>query len=60
MNSKKINGSILLDLKHAFDTIDDTILIESFRDFYVKLLPSFVTASLQCVSFNPNFPIDFY
>ena len=65
MNSNKVNGSLFIDFKQTFDTINRTILAEK-RSYYglsdscVQLLSSVLTDRGQCVSFNKSiFPLTF-
>ena len=63
INSNKINGSLFIDFKQAFDTINHTILAKKLSyyglsDSCVQILSSFLTARGQCVSFNKSiFPL---
>ena len=59
INSDKINGSLFIDFKQAFDTINHTILAKKLSyyglsDSCVQILSSFLTARGQCVSFNKS------
>ena len=58
-NSNKIKGSLFIDFKQAFDTINQAILAKKLSyyglsDSCVQFLSSFVTARGQCVSFNKS------
>ena len=55
----KINGSLFIDFKQAFDTINLTILAKKLSyygsgDSCVQVLSSFLTDRGQCVSFNKS------
>ena len=61
INSNRINGSVFIDFKNAFDTINHTILATKKRLSYfgsnascVEMLSSFLTARGQCVSFKKS------
>ena len=59
INSNKINGSLFIDFKQAFDTINHTILAKKLSyyglsDSCVQFLSSFLTDRGQCVSFNKS------
>ena len=59
INSNKINDSLFIEFKQAFDTISHTILAKKLSyyglsDFCVQLFSSFLTARGQCVSFNKS------
>ena len=59
INSNKINGSLFIDFKQAFDTINHTILAKKLSyyglsDSCVQILSSYLTARGQCVSFNKS------
>ena len=59
INSNKINGSLFIDFKQAFDTINHTILAKKLSyyglsDSCVQILCSFLTGRGQCVSFNKS------
>ncbi|GFO45617.1 RNA-directed DNA polymerase from mobile element jockey-like protein [Plakobranchus ocellatus] len=55
----KINGSLFVDFKQAFDTIDHDILIKELSCYGLScstlhLLQSFLSQGVQSVSFNNN------
>ena len=59
INYNKISGSLFIDFKQAFDTINHTILAKKLSyyglsDSCVQFLSSFLTARGQCVSFNKS------
>ena len=59
INSNKISGSLFIDFKHAFDTINHVILAEKLSryglsDSCVQFFSSFLTARGQCVSLNKS------
>ena len=59
INSNKIYGSLFIDFKQVFDTINHTFLAKKLSyyglsDSCVQILSSFLTARGQCVSFNKS------